>query len=116
MKNSLFDRSTKPLEQATKLLVKDPAKRKNPLFWVRKKAGSSAEIDYIIPWNASLIPIAIKSGKTGTLRSLHLFMEGVDHTDAVRLYGGKVHRERIDTTGGKKMQSSEPAVLPRRHN
>ena len=39
----------------------------NPLlFWVREKAQSSAEIDFVIPMNKKLIPIEVKSGKSGT--------------------------------------------------
>ncbi len=44
-------------------------------YWVREKAQSNAEIDFVVQLGSSILPIEVKSGKTGTLRSLHLFME-----------------------------------------
>jgi hypothetical protein len=35
-----------------------------------------------------LIPVEIKSGKEGTLKSLHQFIDAVDHPYAIRLYAG----------------------------
>ena len=43
-------------------------------YWVRKEAGSSAEIDYIIQEGQHVIPVEVKAGSTGSLKSLHLFM------------------------------------------
>jgi predicted AAA+ superfamily ATPase len=43
-------------------------------YWVREEKGSSAEIDYVIQWGNNVIPIEVKAGSTGTLKSLHLFM------------------------------------------
>lgn len=43
-------------------------------YWIREKKGASAEIDYVVQHNCSIVPIEVKSGKTGTLKSLHLFM------------------------------------------
>lgn len=44
-------------------------------YWSREKKQSKAEVDYIIQQGASILPVEVKSGKTGTLKSLHLFME-----------------------------------------
>lgn len=44
-------------------------------FWARDKKSSSAEVDYIINIGSTILPVEVKSGKTGTLRSLKLFME-----------------------------------------
>ncbi len=43
-------------------------------FWEREKKQSSAEIDYIFNLNGKIIPIEVKAGKTGRLRSLQQFM------------------------------------------
>ncbi len=40
-------------------------------FWVREKKQSNVEVDYVIAHNDKLIPIEVKSGSTGRLRSLH---------------------------------------------
>lgn len=43
-------------------------------FWHR--AGSSiAEVDYILAINGKILPIEVKAGKTGRLKSMHLFLQ-----------------------------------------
>jgi len=44
-------------------------------YWTREKRNSSAEVDYLISLGSEVIPVEVKSGKTGRLRSLHLFLE-----------------------------------------
>jgi uncharacterized protein len=44
---------------------------------------------------------AVKAGKTGTLRSLHQFMEHTDHPFAIRLWSGPLEKDRIATPGEK---------------
>lgn len=46
-------------------------------YWERDARGSSAEVDYVINVGDKIIPIEVKSGKTGTLRSLHYFLEHI---------------------------------------
>ncbi len=58
------------------LLYSQPAYMHPELYyWCREKAQSNAEIDYVIQQGNTILPVEVKSGKTGTLRSLHLFME-----------------------------------------
>lgn len=42
-------------------------------YWLRE-GKNSAEIDYIIQHGSDIIPIEVKAGSTGSLKSLHLFM------------------------------------------
>ncbi len=42
--------------------------------WQREEQGASAEIDYILQQGNQLIPIEVKAGATGSLKSLHVFM------------------------------------------
>jgi predicted AAA+ superfamily ATPase len=44
-------------------------------YWLRAEKGSSSEIDYIVQHHNRLIPIEVKAGSTGSLKSLHLFMQ-----------------------------------------
>jgi predicted AAA+ superfamily ATPase len=47
----------------------------NALYsWVREEKSSSAEVDYLIEVNGAIVPIEVKSGAIGSLRSLKLFM------------------------------------------
>lgn len=71
-----------------------------PNFWVREKRQSSAEVDLVIPFKILLIPIEIKSGKTGNLKSLHQFVDQSEHKYAVRIYGGKFSIEEARTPSG----------------
>lgn len=72
-----------------------------PNFWVREKRQSSAEVDLVILHQHLAIPVEIKSGATGTLRSLHQFIDACDHGFAVRIYGGKLQLEETTTPAGK---------------
>ena len=49
------------------------------------KKGSEAEIDYVIQHENQVIPIEVKSGTTGTLKSLHQFMKEKKKTIAIRI-------------------------------
>ena len=78
----------------------------NPLFrlayWYRDKPGASAEVDYLIQQDTTLIPVEVKSGKEGKLRSLHVFMEHSDCKLAFRIHSGKPYVQNISLASGKK--------------
>jgi predicted AAA+ superfamily ATPase len=44
-------------------------------YWAREERSSSAEVDYLVPCFSHGLPVEVKAGKTGTLRSMHLFLE-----------------------------------------
>lgn len=71
-----------------------------PCFWVREKSQSSAEVDLVVKFRNMLIPVEIKSGKTGTLKSLHQFIDACDHSYAVRFYAGEFSIDEHITPGG----------------
>ncbi len=53
-------------------------------YWVREAKGSAAEIDYLMTQGQEIVPIEIKAGTTGTLKSLHQFLKEKNRTFAVR--------------------------------
>ena len=71
-------------------------------FWVREKNTSSAEVDFVWPFEGKLIPIEVKSGTEGKLKSLHLYMDLVSHQMALRFYAGELTITEAVTPGGKK--------------
>ncbi len=71
-------------------------------FWVRQKAQSTAEVDFLVPYENMLIPVEVKSGEPGRLRSLHQFMDMAPHPFAVRLHAGPLHIRQTETIRGKK--------------
>ena len=46
----------------------------NLYFWTREKEKSQAEVDYVIQKNDKIVPIEVKSGKSGKMQSMHLFL------------------------------------------
>ena len=73
-------------------------------FWVREKKTSNAEVDYIFPYEGKLIQIEVKSGKEGTLRSLHQYMDEAPHAFAVRFYSGEMNITNAKAPSGKTYQ------------
>ncbi len=71
-----------------------------PHFWIRKKKQSSSEVDLVYPYGDKVIPIEIKSGATGTLKSLHQFMDKAAHPYAIRIYAGEFKIENSTTIEG----------------
>ncbi len=43
-------------------------------YWSREAKNSNAETDYLIEKNGDIIPVEVKSGSSGSLKSLHLLM------------------------------------------
>jgi len=54
-------------------------------YWEREKKGSAAEVDYVMSVDDAIIPIEVKAGKTGTLRSLQLFLNEKQSPFGVRV-------------------------------
>ncbi len=71
-------------------------------FWVREKKQSNAQVDYIIPFKSYAIPVEVKTGKAGRLRSMHEFVDRASHNYAVRMYSGKLKLDIVKTIKGKK--------------
>jgi predicted AAA+ superfamily ATPase len=83
------------------LLANDSRALSTLNFWVREKTSSSAEVDYLFSFQSMIIPIEVKSGKEGKLKSLHLFMDGANHHFAVRFYAGNLSITNAKTMTGK---------------
>ncbi|CAN5342990.1 ATP-binding protein [soil metagenome] len=67
------------------LLKLNPSYHAPELFyWVREKSQSAAELDYLWQHKNHIIPIEVKAGKTGTLKSLHYFIREKSWSYAVR--------------------------------
>jgi predicted AAA+ superfamily ATPase len=51
------------------------ATHENLYYWSRDARSSSAETDYLIEKEGDILPIEVKSGKSGSLKSLHLLLD-----------------------------------------
>jgi len=79
----------------------EPNSRKKPCFWVRDKTQSQAQVDFVVQHGSHVIPVEVKAGSEGRLRSLHEFMDRVPHGYAVRLYAGPLDLHPVKTSTGK---------------
>ena len=77
----------------------DPGHRLH--FWVRERTNSTSEVDLIHQHAQYLIPVEVKSGPQGKLKSLHQFVERSDHGIAFRLLANNYRKEEVITPGGK---------------
>ena len=68
------------------LLCQSNRELRIPTFWVREKKQSNAEVDFVYSWQGHLLPVEVKSGKDGSLKSLHQFIENCEEPLAIRLY------------------------------
>ena len=75
--------------------------KQKPHFWVREKSQSSSEVDLVINYQNLIIPIEIKSGSSGSLKSLHEFINRTNHNYAIRIYAGEFKIEKNSTHTGK---------------
>lgn len=69
-------------------------------FWAREKKQSNAEVDFVYQFKGKVIPIEVKSGATGKLRSLHQFVDQSPHQYAVRFCNATVSVENAVTIKG----------------
>ncbi len=76
----------------TEMIAGNELIRNNSLFyspqlhyWVKEDRTSNAEVDYLIAKNGSILPIEVKAGVKGGMKSLRVYMEAKDLHSAVRL-------------------------------
>lgn len=71
-------------------------------YWHRSEKGSNSEVDYLIQFRNKVLPIEVKAGSTGSLKSLHLFMGLKQLSIAVRVNADIPSKVRVnvkDTIG-----------------
>lgn len=63
-------------------------------YWHREQIKGSAEVDYIIQHKNNIVPLEVKAGKSGRLKSLHIFMQ-----EKNSLRGVKISQDAFDYDG-----------------
>jgi len=99
--SSIFNRQISLHITAQELLAGETGSGEGISFWVREKTQSSAEVDFIIPFEGKLIPVELKKGEPGRLRSVHQFIERAPHPFAVQLHAGPLQVRETRTISGK---------------
>ena len=75
-------------------------------YWLRQGRSNNAEIDYVIAMDGQIVPIEVKSGATGRLRSLHQFMGEKNLPVAIRFDASVPSSQQIQTTMMKNGEST----------
>jgi predicted AAA+ superfamily ATPase len=63
-------------------------------WWSREKSGSSAEVDFVITQGETLLPIEVKAGSVGRLRSLKIFLEEKKSPFGIRISQNPLELEK----------------------
>jgi predicted AAA+ superfamily ATPase len=82
-------------------------------YWLREGRSSNAEVDYVIALEGKIIPIEIKAGATGSLKSLHQFMGNKPTPLAIRFYASLPSVNQIKTlipVGKQRQEISYPLI------
>lgn len=56
------------------LTLGTPFEEPQLFYWAREEKNSNAEVDFLFQHNNTVFPIEVKSGKTGTLKSMHVYL------------------------------------------
>ena len=68
-------------------------------YWAREARHANAEVDFVISRNQEILPVEVKAGKTGTLRSTYQFLQEKGRQRAVRFHTGSPALEEIKLPG-----------------
>ena len=68
-------------------------------YWARDASGSSAETDYLIEKQNKVVPVEVKSGKSGSLKSLHLLLKTYSNVENAFVFSdrnyGQIPEQKI---------------------
>ena len=85
--------------------VLDRHYKEEQCFWMRDKAGTTAEVDFIWPSMTGIVPIEVKSGTNAHLRSIHSFVNNSDQdVVAVRVWSGGFFIQDLHTPAPENKQ------------
>lgn len=70
-------------------------------FWTRESSNANAEIDIVFPYKNLLLPVEVKAGAVGRLRSLHEYMDRTSHDIGIRLLSNQLSFQMVTTYANK---------------
>ena len=65
------------------------------VYWLREGRKANAEVDYVVSFGTDIIPVEVKAGKSGTLRSLQQFVASGKSLKAVRFDTNPPGRQQV---------------------
>ncbi len=76
-----------------------PFNQEPALFtWVREAKSSNAEVDYVMQVGTRIVPVEVKAGATGKLRSLHMMVAEKNLEFAVRVSSEPLQQSEVKTS------------------
>jgi uncharacterized protein len=83
-------------------------------FWLREGKTTNAQIDFVIQHNTEIIPIEVKAGESGSMKSLQMFMASTKLPRAVRFDLNPPSRKNVThtLTSSKETVNYELISLP----
>jgi predicted AAA+ superfamily ATPase len=62
----------------------DPWTKPEAFYWTRESPNSTAEVDFLVQLRGGVLPVEVKAGKTGRLKSLQLYLSEKNAPAALR--------------------------------
>jgi predicted AAA+ superfamily ATPase len=69
-------------------------------YWQRQKQGTTSEIDFLVVHKGKVVPIEVKSGPSGQMKSLQVFMGSKDSDVALRFLSNLPERQTVPLEQG----------------
>ena len=66
-------------------------------YWLREGRSNNAEVDYVAEFGGRIVPIEVKAGRAGTLKSLHQFVFEKRVPFAIRFHADLPELQTVDT-------------------
>lgn len=77
------------------LAYSQPQRREELYYWHREAAASNAEVDFVVVKDLDIVPVEVKSGVRGGIKSMSLFLE----SHPTSSYGVKISEQPFATHG-----------------
>ena len=69
------------------------SQQENLYYWSRRAKSSSAEVDYVAVIDGRIHPVEVKSGSSGRLKSLHLFLQAYQNSPGGIVFSTRPYEE-----------------------
>ncbi len=93
----------------------DPSQQTAPekFYWAREGKGANAEVDFLISKGNLILPIEVKAGRSGSLKSLHHFMylKSLKHAIRFDMQPPSIQRISTSISLGHKQEKSEYTLI-----
>ena len=70
-------------------------------YWAREARNANAEVDFVISRQQDILPVEVKAGRTGTLRSMFQFLREKNRKRALRFHTGSPALEKLNLSGNE---------------